>query len=133
MPNTLDMFLTAYDPSDLPGGSLDGLGFDRGYMFLADSILPGMTNVASRPRYVSALCAGISLANLDMTDTPHRQRQKRRKCALRFERLWAPANVLASKKLDVSASGIRGITYVNAEIERLNARGVRIRTRVDSF
>lgn len=47
----LDFFLTAYDPSDLPGGSLDPLGFERGYLFLADKILPGLTNVANRPRY----------------------------------------------------------------------------------
>ena len=35
------VFLTAYDPSDLPGGSLDPLGFERGSLFLADKILPG--------------------------------------------------------------------------------------------
>lgn len=40
------IFLTAYDPSDLPGGSLDPLGFERGYLCLADKILPGLTNVA---------------------------------------------------------------------------------------
>ena len=28
----IQLFLTAYDPSDLPGGSLDPLGFDRGYL-----------------------------------------------------------------------------------------------------
>ncbi len=123
MLNALDIFLTAYNPSDLPGGSLDALGFDRGYMFLADSILPGMTNVASRPRYISALCAGISLANIETTDTPYRQREKRRESALRFERLWALANVLASRNMEVSASGIRGITYVNAEIARLDESG----------
>lgn len=26
----LSAFLTAYDPSDLPGGSIDPLGFERG-------------------------------------------------------------------------------------------------------
>jgi len=35
------IFLTACDPSDLSGGSLDPLGFERGYLFLADKILPG--------------------------------------------------------------------------------------------
>ena len=58
------VFLTAYDPSDLPGGSLDPLGFERGYLFLADKILPGLTNVADRPRYFSVLCAGASLAEV---------------------------------------------------------------------
>jgi hypothetical protein len=37
-------------PSDLPGGSIDPLGFERGYLFLADKILPGLTNAAGRPR-----------------------------------------------------------------------------------
>jgi len=48
-------FLTAYDPSDLPGSSIDPLGFERGYLYLADKISPGLTNVASRPRYFAAL------------------------------------------------------------------------------
>jgi hypothetical protein len=38
------------------------LGFDRGYTFLADKILPGLTNVANRPRYFGMLCAGVALA-----------------------------------------------------------------------
>jgi len=44
----IETFLTAFDPSDLPGTSIDPLGFERGYLFLADKILPGLTNVASR-------------------------------------------------------------------------------------
>jgi hypothetical protein len=59
----MDSFLTAFDPSDLPGASIDPLGFERGYLFLADKILPGLTNVASRPRYFAALCVGASLCN----------------------------------------------------------------------
>jgi len=54
----LQFSLTAYDPTDLPGGSIDPLGFERGYLFLADKILPGLTNVASRPRYFSVLLEG---------------------------------------------------------------------------
>ncbi len=45
----IDSFLTAYEPSDLPGTSIDPLGFERGYLFLADKILPGLTNVAAQP------------------------------------------------------------------------------------
>jgi hypothetical protein len=63
-------FLTAYDPSDLPGGSVDPLGFERGYLFLADKILPGLTNAADRPRYFAILCAGASLAGADPGLTP---------------------------------------------------------------
>jgi hypothetical protein len=119
----LDMFLTAYDPNDLPGVSMDALGFDRGYTFLADSILPGMTNVASRPRYLSALCAGLYFADVNASDSPYRMREKRRESVLRFERLWALANVLASQRMEISTSGIRGITYVQSEIARLEENG----------
>jgi hypothetical protein len=58
----LGPFLSAYDPSELPGGSIDPLGFERGYIFLADKILPGLTNAAGRPRYFSVVCAGSLLA-----------------------------------------------------------------------
>lgn len=53
------VFLTAYDPSDLPGGSVVPLGIERGYLHLADKILPGLTNVASQPasRGIFPCCA----------------------------------------------------------------------------
>ena len=57
-----DAFLTAYRPSDLAGTSLDPLGFERGYLFLADRILPGLTNVANRPRYFGMMSAALELA-----------------------------------------------------------------------
>ena len=41
----IEMFLTAYDPFDLPGTSIDPLGFERGYLYLADKILPGLDGV----------------------------------------------------------------------------------------
>ena len=47
---TLLPFLTAWDPTDLPGTSVDPLGFDRGYTWLADQLLPSLTNVANQPR-----------------------------------------------------------------------------------
>jgi hypothetical protein len=48
-------FLSTYDPSDLSGSSIDLLGFERGYLFLVDKILPGLTATAVRPRYFSGL------------------------------------------------------------------------------
>src|SRR2546428_11133934 len=94
----IPVFLPASDPSDLPGGSIDPLGFERGYLLLADKILPGLTNVASFPRYSSILCAGASLAVTDVSDTPRRQYQSRLDCVLRFDRFWALANVRASEQ-----------------------------------
>lgn len=124
-------FLTAYDPSDLPGGSLDPLGFDRGYIFLADKILPGLTNVASRPRYFSLLCAGIKIADQAAggnSSRPNEHRAYRLECILRLERFWTLANVLATQeageeKLDLG--GVRGVRYVQSFAGRLTERGAK--------
>src|SRR5689334_3456249 len=93
-------FLTAYDPSDLPGASIDPLGFERGYLLLAEKLLPGLTNVASKPRYFGVLCAGVRLADMSEADSPRAQAQRRLETVLRLERLWGLANVLASQNDD---------------------------------
>ena len=122
----LNPFLTAYDPSDLPGTSVDPLGFERGYLFLADKILPGLTNVASRPRYFSLLCAALKLAEEAATDAapPKLRRQRRLEVTQRLERFWALACVLATAADGaLDATGIRGWRYVNAARRRLEERG----------
>ncbi|MEH2550738.1 hypothetical protein V1283_007383 [Bradyrhizobium sp. AZCC 2262] len=112
-------FLTAYDPSDLPGSSIDPLGFERGYLFLADKILPGLTNAAGRPRYFSAICAGSLLAPAGAENERSDARMRTERVLL-FERFWAAANVLASEQdEELSASGIRGVTYAQAHVARL--------------
>lgn len=120
----LQTFLTAYDPSDLPGGSIDPMGFEQGYLFLADKILPGMTVVANCPRYLSLLCAGATLAG-DLHGLPEmKQRAARQEAILRLERLWALANVLAFEADEARLSGLRGITYAVSRMKwlRENAR-----------
>lgn len=122
---SLDFFLTAYDPSDLPGASIDPLGFERGYLFLADKILPGLTNVAARPRYFGVLCAGIHLAEVNPSVPRRAALGRRRETLLRLERLWALANVLASTSEDEEVpnlSGIRGLRYVQARATFLRER-----------
>jgi len=42
----IDLFLTAYDPSDLPGTSIDPLGFERGYLFLFQEVDPWLPQKA---------------------------------------------------------------------------------------
>lgn len=114
----LNIFLTAYDPSDLPGGSIDPMGFESGYLFLADQLLPDLTNVASRPRYFGVLCASICITPVDSGDSPRVQYAKRLECALRLERFWALANVLATRgnsNGELPANSIRGITYAEAK------------------
>lgn len=113
----IDLFLTAYDPSDLPGTSIDPLGFERGYLFLADKILPGLTNVAAHPRYFALLCTGIHLSE-NTIDSDRREdvRRRRQEIVLRLERFWALANVLARPD---NSNGIRGVTYAQACVDDL--------------
>jgi hypothetical protein len=117
----IETFLTAFDPSDLPGASIDPLGFERGYLFLADKILPGLTNVASRPRYFALLCTGIQLSG-DHPDKSEREKiHHRQETILRLERFWALANFIARPG---GAGGVRGVTYARdyaTDLERRSA------------
>lgn len=120
----INAFLTAYDPSDLPGGSVDPLGFERGYLYLADKILPGMTNVASCPRYFGMLCAGSYLAGCEADESTVKVVAKRQEAVLRLERLWALANVLAyGKEGENALSGLRGVSYARKHAELLTEKG----------
>jgi|GEM_PF-1055324 len=127
----IEPFLTAYDPTDLPGGSIDPLGFDRGYELFADKILPGLTNVASRPRYFSVLCAGVWIADQaggSGSSRPAEQRAHRLEGVLRLERFWALANVLAAQKASIEGldvGGVRGVRYVQRHVGILEERGAR--------
>ncbi len=129
---SLEPFLTAYDPSDLPGFSVDPLGFDRGYTLLADKILPGLTNVASRPRYFSSLCGAIAVSDArrrDSNETPRACLERRRDAVLRLERFWALACMLASRrKPELTPQGIRGIRYVQRALDAIDDDGDRSTT-----
>ena len=112
-------FLTAYDPTDLPGTSIDPLGFERAYLMLADKVLPGLTNAAGRPRYFSVVCAGALLAPTKDEPELHKPRI-RTNCVLNIERFWAVANVLASEtNQSLSSSGIRGVTFAQKHVAKL--------------
>jgi hypothetical protein len=120
----IETFLTAYDPSDLPGTSIDPLGFERSYLFLADKILPGLTNVASHPRYFALICTGIHLSG-DPADASQRELiRKRQEVILRLERFWALANVLARP---ADSNAVRGVTYAQARADEIQ-RGASSRT-----
>ena len=106
-------FLTAYDPLGGSPGSIDPLGALQTYVTLADLLLPGVTTITTRPRYLSMMCAAI--ANVEK----HRQLlpgasglAQRRKAVEPFERLWALACVAARETgHDGAADGLRGISY----------------------
>jgi hypothetical protein len=122
-------FLTAYDPSDLPGSSVDPLGFDRGYALLADKILPGLTNVASRPRYFSAFCGAIYVSDErsgDADTTPQARRARRLGAVQRLERFWALGCALASNDNEtLTNEGLRGIRDVARAMRRIEEKGER--------
>ena len=123
----IETFLTAYDPSDLPGTSLDPLGFERGYLLLADKILPGLTNVASRPRYLALICSGIHLTGDTSEANPNELTHRRQDTILRLERFWALANVLTRPE---QSGGVRGVTYARAWAQELQRSGA-TRTTAD--
>ena len=117
-------FLTAYDPTDLPGGSIDPLGFDRGYEWLAEKILPGLTNVASRPRYLSVYCAALVIAedDVDLSGLERERRQQKREMMMQLERLWTLSCVLGGEaEPSIPESGIRGLRYVQAHVRKMRA------------
>jgi hypothetical protein len=128
-------FWTAYDPLDLASGSLDPLGFARGYLALADRFLPSFTTVTDIPRYVSMLCATLRKVQIHYGNNSRivssKDRQERLKLVKSFERAWALSCGLASKDPRFgkdATKGLRGIRYVNQRIETLNGRGKSIQT-----
>lgn len=131
------IFLTAYDPLDLASNSIDVLGFQRGYIALADKILPGFTTVTSFPRYASMLCAAIRTAQdkyRDSTETPVRLRQQRLEAVKSYERAWALACGLASSEIqigDAATDGLRGVQFIDRLLSQMSGREKYIRT--DSF
>jgi hypothetical protein len=65
-------FLTAYDQLGGSSGSIDPLGALQTYGMLADLLLPGVTTITTRSRYLSMLRAALATAE------KHRQLLARR-------------------------------------------------------
>ena len=106
-------FMTAYDPLGGSSGSIDPLGALQAYGLLADLLLPGVTTITTRSRYLSMLCA--ALANVER----HRQilpgasgLSQRRKGVEPFERLWALACVAAAVLPQRGLSMLAGIACI---------------------
>ena len=130
----LQVFWTAFDPLDLASGSIDVLGFQRGYIALADKILPGFTTVTTSPRYLSMLCAAIGVAQEKYPDSavaPVKLRQQRLAAVKSFERAWALACELASTETRIgrqAVDGLRGIQSVRRRLSALSGREKYVRT-----
>ena len=130
----LRLFWTAYDPLDLASASIDVLGFQAGYIALANKLLPGFTTVTTSPRYVSMLCAAVAAAEAAFPSSGEvtvRIRQSRMAAVKSFERAWALACGLAANDSaigDKAVDGLRGIRYVSRRLSELSDREMSIRT-----
>ncbi|MBY0231792.1 MAG: hypothetical protein K2W96_21100 [Gemmataceae bacterium] len=104
------LFLTAHDPLGRSSGSIDPLGAMRCYGALADLLLPGVTTITWRSRYLSMLCAAL------------RAGASRRQAVLPYERLWAVACVAVEEADPEATRLLRGVTFARDQWRRAGAR-----------
>ena len=118
-------FLTAYDPVGGSSGSIDPLGALQTYGSLADLLLPGVTTITTRSRYLSMLCAALASAEKHQQFLPGASGLAQRRRAVEpFERLWALACVAARKGgHQGAADGLRGITWAEKAYRDFEANG----------
>src|SRR5271163_3577160 len=121
-------FLTAYDPLGGSSGSIDPLGALQTYGTLADLLLPGITTITTRSRYLSMLCSAIASAEKHRQFLPGASGlSQRRKVVEPFERLWALACVAARQAgHEGAADGLRGITYAETSYWRFASNGKKV-------
>jgi hypothetical protein len=121
-------FLTAYDPLGGSSGSIDPLGALQTYGALADMLLPGVTTITTRSRYLSMLCAALANAEKQQRFLPGASGlAQRRKAVEPFERLWALACVAAREQgFSLAADGLRGVTYAEKIYRHFANNGKRV-------
>lgn len=113
-------FLTAYDPLNGSPGSIDPLGAFKSYFALVDLLLPGMSTITTRSRYLSMICAALANAERFRAFPPGPAGLAGRREAIEpFERLWALACAAAQQRgRRAAASDFRGITYADRYLRR---------------
>ncbi|MDB4367976.1 hypothetical protein N9Z38_00440 [Mariniblastus sp.] len=112
--------LTAYDPIGSNSGSIDPLGALQTYGVLAEMLLPGVTTVTSRSRYLSMISAALWNAENYRRFLPGASGLvQRRKAVEPFERLWALACVAArSEGVELASDGLRGVRDATKNFQR---------------
>lgn len=114
--------ISAWDPRAVASGSIDPLGALRPFTAIATTLLPGVTTITGRVRYLSWVCAGLRL--LDETpDAPTggRAGRARRQRILAWERLVALATGTYAKAAGVGDDDdawrlLRGVSYVRRAV-----------------
>ena len=118
--------LSAWDPRAVTSGSIDPLGALRPFAAIAATLLPGVTTITTRVRYLSWVCAGLRL--LDETENAPvggRSGRFRRQRVLAWERLVALATGMYAADAGLTEDDdawrqLRGVTYVRRAVaERL--------------
>lgn len=114
-------FLTAYDPLGGTSGSIDPLGALRSYGALVDLLLPGMSTITTRSRYLSMICGALSNAAKYNSFPPGPAGLARRRHAVEpFERLWALACATARQKgRRGAADNLRGVSFAEQYLREL--------------
>ena len=115
-------FVSAWDPAATASGSIDPLGALRPYTAIATTLLPGVTTITSRARYLSWVCAGLRLLD-ELPNAPSggRTGRTRRRKILAWERLVALATgthamAKANAPDDPSWHQLRGVSYVRRAV-----------------
>jgi len=121
-------FLTAYDPLGGSTGSIDPLGALQSYGSLAELLLPGVTTITTRSRYLTMLCAALANAEKHRSILLGQSGlSQRRKAVEPFERLWALACVTArAAGHEGAADGLRGVSYAEKSFNHFATNGRRI-------
>ena len=120
-------FLSAWDPRAAASGSIDPLGALRSFTAIATTLLPGVTTITSRARYLTWVCAGLRLLDeVPNSPTGGRAGRARRQSILAWERLVALATgtyatTEGAATDDESWDQLRGVSYVRRAI----AEGIR--------
>ena len=122
--NALPMpVVSAWDPRAAASGSIDPLGALRPFTAIATALLPGVTTITSRVRYLSWICAGLRLLDeLPKAPSGGRAGRARRQEILAWERLLALATGMYAKsegtaENDPSWRQLRGISYVRRAVD----------------
>ena len=116
--------ISSWDPRSNSLGSIDPLGALRAYNAIAGFLLPGVTTITTRVRYLSWLCAGLRLLDdVDGAPSGGIAGRGRRQRLLAWERFlvlatgyYADLNRAASDAPEWQ--GLRGISYVRNAIEQ---------------
>jgi hypothetical protein len=124
-------FITKYDALGESSASIDPLGALQVYGALVDLLLPGLSTITTRARYLSLVCAALQLAENARTYPigPSGVTQ-RREAAEPYERLWALGSVLANDSGAKGATeGLRGVTRATRALRDFQARGAALSPR----